>query len=136
MASHVIKNFKFTKEKIEEFNVVKILDSEDVILEMPLGVHEFNQTFEYPIVFGEFQGIAMIQEAETVMERTKMFFLKNLKEDEETKTVSVIECTEKEATTKVRLPRDTKVEELVLINGKVFWAQKVEKPKEETPLTE
>lgn len=130
MANHVIKNFKFTKEKIEEFNVIKILNSEDVILELPLGVHEFNQEFEYPIIFGDFQGVALIQEAERVMEKTKMFHLKNLAEDEETKTISLVECSEKEATTHIRLPRDTKVDELVLINGKVFWAQKVEKPKE------
>lgn len=130
MATHVLKNFKFTKSKIEEFRVIEFLNSEDVILELPLAVHEFNQIFEYPIIFGAISGVPLVQEAETVIEKTRMFHFKQGEIDPETKNSSVVETSEKEATVHIRLPKDTKVNELILINGQVFWAQKVEKPSE------
>lgn len=124
MANHVIVNFKPTKEKAEELVLIKILDSEDVILELPLAVHPFGANFEFPTIFGNVNGVPLIQDAQEVLEKTRMFHFKEGVFDEEKKYSPISEVDVKEASIHVRLPKDTKVEELISMNGQIVWAQR------------
>ena len=125
MSNHVIKNYKPLKEKVEELTLIKILNNEDVLLELPLAVHFFGQEFEFPVIFGNLDGISIIQEAEVVLQNTKMFHFSLGEFDEEKKYHAIKEVDEKEATIHVRFPRDTKVDELISINGQILWAERV-----------
>lgn len=126
----VLKNYKPTKIKHEELVEIKIREDDEVFVGLPIVAVGYLQEFENPVVFGDYNGVPMVREAKEVLGRTKLFHFKEGTEDEETKTMGVVETTKEEAKWSFRLPNDTPVEELIIIDNQIFLAEKVEKGEE------
>ena len=71
-----------------------------------------------------------MREAKEVLGRTTLFHFKEGIEDEETKTMGVVETTKEEARWSFRLPNDTPVKDLIIIDNQIFLAENVEKGEE------
>lgn len=115
-------NFKPKKEHLEEFPYVDLLIDREVFVELPLCVIDFGRHYEKPVLYGNLKGIPTVyEEAEvkTQLATLKVFYLKNNRG-------KLTEVKEEEADVKIRLPKDTNVDELVYDNGQVFWAKPVD----------
>lgn len=122
----VFKNYKPTKQKLEELEIVKVLENEDVFVDLPTAVMEFGVEYENPTIFGDYKGIPRILEAKEILEHTKMYHLTSGVEDPETKQVSVIETTKEKATWSFRLPKDTPIDQLIVIDNQILLAERLE----------
>lgn len=114
-------NYKPKQEKLEEFPYVLLLLDREVFIDLPICVVEFGRIYDRPVLYGDHKGIPTVYEAEevkTILARLKVFHLKN-------DQGKLYEVDEKEADIHVRLPIDTKVDELGYDNGQVFWAKPV-----------
>lgn len=127
----VLKNIKPTQETIkpteyESFPVVKILDGEDVFVELPLAALDFGKTYVRPVLYGNHNGIPTVYEELEVKQhlaRLKLFHF-----TEENGKLTEVEA--EKATIHVRLPSDTIAEQLIYKNGRIVWAKPVEQPQE------
>lgn len=122
----IFKNYKQTKTKHEDLFEIKILEGEDVFVELPLAVAEFGVEYSEPVIFGDSQGVPRIFEAKDLLKSTKLFHFKEGAEDVETKQRAVIECDFKDPDKKItaRLPINTPVEDLIFIDGQILLAEK------------
>lgn len=118
----VLKNYKPKKEMLEEFPYAKLIDSEDVLVDLPICAAEFGKEYKKPVVYGNYKGIPTIYEEEEVILQLEKLKLFHFTEDKGKLT----EVEPEKATIKVRLPIDTKVDELVFDNGQIFWAKPVD----------
>lgn len=113
----VIKNFKKLKESVDEFPSIKILDSEDIFVDLPLCIMEFNREYRDPyLYFGPETPIGEVMEKEALLFKTKgtkLFYFKKVEENR------VKEVTKDEAEFSYRLPEEVPVEELAIINGQI-----------------
>ncbi len=116
----IFKNYKVTKEKYEEFPIVKIFDHEEIFAELPFAVVEYGEEFAKPVLYGSWNGLPTIMELEDVKQalaHLKKFYLKEIEKGR------VKETTPEEATIVIRLPKDTNLDELIFENGQIFWAK-------------
>lgn len=123
----VLKNIKVLKKgAIEEFLKVEIrYDDTEVFTDLPIAVVEYGDEMVEPYLFRVESGFAILIEGEQLREllkTQKVFFFKV----NENKTVEEVE--EGKHDVNVRLPIDTKVEELMYDNNEIVW---VDKRKEE-----
>jgi hypothetical protein len=113
----ILKNFKVLEETWEEFPFIKILPGEDVYFGLPICKLPFQAKFTQPVlvvVENEVPTVFELEELKHRLAKTKRFFLVadesgNLKEVEQ-----------KDAKIAIRLPIDTKLEELVYMDGQVL----------------
>lgn len=127
----VFKNYKQTKNKHEELIEIKVLESEDVFVDLPVAVVEFGVDYEVPIIFGDFKGLPRIMDAKIVLNATKMFHFGEGVENEDNKTASVVEVSEDKAKWHFRLPKDTPIDQLIVVDNQILLAEKVEDKKGE-----
>lgn len=109
------------QERLEEFPYITILYDREVFVDLPICVIDFGRVYEKPVLYGNYKGIPTVyEEAEvkTQLANLKVFYLKN-------KQGKLTEVREEEADLKIRLPKDTNVDELVYDNGQVFWAKPI-----------
>lgn len=118
----VFKNYKPTKTQHDELVQIKILEGEDVFIELPVAIAEFGREYEFPVVFGDYKGLPKIMDAMDVLEHTKLFHFKEGAEDE-TKTKPLLEVSKNEATISIRLPKDVNVEHLISLDGQILLAE-------------
>ena len=114
-------NYKQKQEKLEEFPFVSLLLDREVFMDLPICAVDFDRTYDKPVLYGNHKGIPTVYEAEevkTYLARLKVFHLKN-------DQGKLSEVDEKESHIHVRLPVDTKVDELGYDDGQVFWAKPV-----------
>lgn len=113
----VIKNFKLEKRYVEEFPCVKILESEDVYADIPICLVDFNREYKKPVAYmTENSNIPTIVEEEELMKLIKGTKLFHFKMDEK----GTLEEVEKEKSDfSYRLPIDTPVEKLAIIEGQI-----------------
>jgi len=121
----VLKNYKKLKEQIEEFPAVKILDAEDVFVELPLCVMDFGLEIEKPYIYaGPDAQVPIVLTKEELLERikgTKVFYLKQLENG------NIQEVPKEEATLSYRLPEDTPVDKLAIMNGQLGIIESAER---------
>lgn len=118
----VLKNYKPTKIKHEDLLEVKILEGEDIFVNLPIAVVDFLTHLEVPVLFGDYNGIPAIVELSEVQNRTKLFHLKAISDIPGS---ALEETTKESAQYSLRLPKDTPVNQLVIMNDEVLWAQPV-----------
>lgn len=128
----VLKNFKPTNEAIkptdyESFPVVKIIDSEDVLMDLPIAALEFGKSYLKPVVYGNYKGIPTVYEESEVKQHLARLKLFHFAEDQGKLT----EVLPDEAKIHVRLPKDTIVDQLIYQDGQIIWAKPVKQPAEE-----
>jgi thermostable 8-oxoguanine DNA glycosylase len=114
---NIIKNYKVLKETVEEFPCIKIREDEDVFAELPICLCKYGVEYREPILFVGQQGqIPIVLEKEELIEKikgTRIFFLK-LKEDN-----TVEEVDKEDSHFSYRLPIDTPVDKLMILNGEL-----------------
>jgi hypothetical protein len=122
---HLIKNYKNLNEYIEEFPYIKIKDDEDVYAEVPLCMIEFGRIIEKPVLYmNQTLKIPIALSEDEVREKikgTKLFHLK-LNED---KTVE--EVKKEDSHFSYRLPIDTPIEKLMVLNGELGIVDNIKK---------
>lgn len=125
--SKVLKNYKPRKELLlGEFPYVKIIDQEDVFLDLPLAAIDFGKEYQKPVLYGNHKGIPTIHEEEEVKR-----ILANLKKYYFTEDKGrLFEVDPKEATIKAWLPKETPVDQLIFDNGQIIWAKPIAEPKQ------
>ena len=125
----VIKNYKVSGKKYEEFNYGTIREDVDVFSELPLCLLDFgdlqkekiiyyNENLPMPIALSE-------EEIEKVLLGTRRFFFSKKGKD------GVKEVSEKDAEFVYRLPIDTPVKKLVFINGQLGIIEEQEQEEEQ-----
>jgi hypothetical protein len=113
----ILKNFKVIDGGWEEFPFIKILPGEDVFVGLPVCKLPFGETFVKPTLFARDNEIPTVFELEDLQKKlakTKRFFLLA---DE---VGGLKEVDQKDAKLVIRLPIDTKIEELVYMNGQIL----------------
>jgi len=113
----ILKNFKVVDGIWEEFPFIKILPGEDVFVGLPVCKLAFQAKFTQPVLFmveGEIPTAVELEELKRKLAKTKRFFLLA---DEKG---GLKEVNQKDAKLAIRLPVDTKIEELVYMNGQVL----------------
>jgi len=127
---NVLKNYKLTKEKYEEFPFIKIRDDDEVFEDLPICSVDFGREIEKPVLFkpsdGTFPKAVELRDLIKILSTLKKFHFKIEKE-----TGALTEVPEKESEFSIRLPQDTNVEELKFINGQIIKEAKVEDEKKE-----
>lgn len=119
----VLKNFKVVEGQWEEFPFIKILPGEDVFFGLPVCKMGFQAKFVQPVVVvreNELPTVFELEELKHKLANTKRFFLVA---DEKGK---LTEVAQKDAKLAIRLPVDTKIEELVYMNGQVLKQEEKE----------
>lgn len=115
-------NYKLRPEKLEEFPYVTLLTDREVLIGLPICAMDFGRTYQKPVLYGDQGGIPTVyEEAEvkTFIAQLKVFHLKN-------NQGKLTEVDEIDADLHVRLPKDTKVDQLGYDNGQLYWAKPVE----------
>jgi hypothetical protein len=113
----ILKNFKLTEGKWEEFPFIKILPGEDVFASLPVCKIPFQAQFIQPVVVVRENDIPLAIELEDLkkrLEKTKRFFFIA---DEKG---ALTEVEQKDAKVIIRLPIDTNINELVFMDGQVL----------------
>lgn len=112
----VLKNFKVLDGRWEEFPYIKILPGEDVYVGLPICKMDFQATFKQPVVMMQdnIPTVIELEELQHKLANTKRFYLiaddKGLLKEVEPKDAKIT----------IRLPKDTKISELVQINGQIL----------------
>lgn len=115
-------NYKAKKEKIEDYQCLVLYPDREVLLGLPICAIDFGRYYENPVLYGDYKGIPTVYEASEVIEilkKLKTFHLKN-------NNGNLTEVNEKEADIHVKLPIDTRVDQLGYDNGQLYWAKPVE----------
>lgn len=118
----VIKNYKILKEKRDEYPYIKVLDSEDVFIELPICICEFSKEYLKPVLYGNHNGVPTVHEEGFVLNmiaKLKKFYFKVDGE-------KLIESSDKDYDLIARLPHDTIVDQLIYDRGQIVWAKPVE----------
>jgi hypothetical protein len=113
----ILKNFKLADGQWEEFPFIKILPGEDVFVGLPVCKMPFQAQFVQPVVVIRENDIPLAIELEDLKKKlagTKRFFL--VADEKGTLT----EVDQKDAKIAIRLPADTKISELVFMDGQVL----------------
>lgn len=115
-------NYKLTNNKVEEYVEIKLLTDREVLVDIPICVIEFGKVYDKTYIVYGTKDVAVAlsqQELDKLLETTKIFKLK-IKDSQviETKETPDIE---------IRLPIDTKVDELIYENGQLLWAKPLNK---------
>jgi hypothetical protein len=113
----ILKNFKLAEGKWEEFPFIKILPGEDVFAGLPVCKMAFQAQFTQPVIVvrdGDIPLAFELEELKKKLEKTRRFFLvadeKGVLKEVEQKDAKIV----------LRLPLDTKINELVYIDGQVL----------------
>lgn len=110
----IIRNYKILKEKLEEFPKIELKQYEVVFAELPLCVAQYDYEYDEPYLF-MFEGqIPVVMEKEELLKKiegTKLFFFKVVNGNK------VEEVPEKDAEFSYRLPIETPIHKLAIING-------------------
>jgi hypothetical protein len=113
----ILKNFKLIEGKWEEFPFIKILPGEDVFVGLPICKVEFQANLKEPVLVvreGDIPLAFELEELKKKLEGTKRFFLvadeKGVLKEVEQKDAKIV----------LRLPLDTKINELVFMDGQVL----------------
>jgi hypothetical protein len=120
----VIKNYKLNKKagKVEEFPAIKIKEDEDVFVELPLCICEYEKEYEEPFLFSSSSTvISVVLEKTDLLEKiknTKLFYLKVLEDGK------VQETKKEQSDFSYRLPTNTLVEDLAIVNGQLGLLEK------------
>lgn len=113
----VLKNYKVLKETIEEFPLIKLKQDEDVFVDLPLCTVPYGVEFETPVLFytqqTQIPEVVEKAEIEEKIKGTKLFYFKILEGDK------VEEVSPKDADFSYRLPEETPVKNLAIINGEL-----------------
>lgn len=124
----VLKNFKKTGKFIDEFPYVKVKNDEDIYAELPICLAEFGVEYQNPLVYvGPDSAAPVLMEEEELLERIKGTKLFYLKVDEEGK---IEEVKKEESNLAYRLPIDTPVEKLAIIQGQLGLLDDNQEPNE------
>lgn len=113
----ILKNFKVLDGKWEEFPFIKILPGEDVFVGLPICKMEFQAQFKQPVLVVRQGDIPLAFELEELKKKlvdTKRFFL--VADEKGVLT----EVKPDDAKIVIRLPIDTKINELVFMDGQVL----------------
>jgi hypothetical protein len=113
----ILKNFKIIEGGWEEFPFIKILPGEDIFVGLPICKMEFQSSFKNPVVMfreGDIPTAFELEDLKDKLAKTKRF---HLLADEEG---LLKEVDPKDAKIVIRLPSDTKVKELVFMDGHVL----------------
>lgn len=114
-----IVNYKPTKEKIEEFQVVQILEGADVFADLPLAVAEFGRLYAKPVLFGDYKGLPTIIDKEELEEHLKHLELHHFRIENE----KLIKVDKEQSELSLRLPKGTSTDQLIMDRGQVVWAK-------------
>lgn len=113
----ILKNFKLAEGKWEEFPFIKILPGEDIFVGLPICKMEFQAQFVRPVIVvrdNEIPTVVELEELKHKLTNTKRFFLvaneKGLLKEVDQKDSKLV----------IRLPIDTKIDELIYMNGQVL----------------
>lgn len=120
----VLKNFKVAEGQWEEFPFIKILPGEDIFVGLPICKVEFQATLTQPVlvmVENQVPTAVDLGVLKSKLAKTKRFFLVA---DE---AGALKEVAQGDAKIVIRLPIDTKLEELVYMDGQVLKQEKEEK---------
>jgi len=115
-------NYKVKAERLAEYPYVTLLVDREVLLGIPVCAIDFGREYQKPVLYGDQNGIPTVyeeSEVKTIIAQLKVFHLKN----DQGKLTEVDEI---DADLHVRLPKDTKVDQLVYDNGQLYWAKPVE----------
>lgn len=125
----LIKNYKPTGKFVEEFSIVNIREDEDVFAELPLCLVDFGVFYETAVLYqGPQDPMPIIMEKEELLEFIDGTRLFHFSVSEEGKLTEV----EKEkANYSHRLPIDTPVEKLVIMQGQLGLLEEPE-PEDES----
>ena len=128
----VLKNFKPTNESIkpsdyESYPIVKILDSEDVLMDLPMAALEFGRVYNKPVLYGNYKGVMTVYDELEVKQQLARLKLFHFTEDQG----RLVEVSPEEAKIHVRLPNDTVVDQLIYRDGQIIWAKPVKQPPQE-----
>ena len=115
----VILNYKPTNERVEEFQVVQILKTDDVFADLPLAVAEFGREYSKPVLFGDHKGLPTIIEKAELEESLKHLELHHFKLVEE----KLIKVDKEQSELSHRLPKGANTDQLMIDNGQVVWAK-------------
>lgn len=114
-------NYEAKKETLDEFPYVEIMESKHVFVDLPIAVVDFGKTYDKPILYGSYKGIPCIYEESEVKQHLARLKVFHFTEDKGKLT----EVEPEKATIKVRLPKDTKVDQLIYKDGQIVWAKPV-----------
>lgn len=114
-------NYKTKKDKLEEFPFVELFTDREVFADLPICLVDFSREYDKPVLYGNHKGVPTIYEAVEVQQQLAKLKVFHFKEDQGKLT----EVAPEEATIKARLPKDTKVDELIYDNGQIVWAKPV-----------
>lgn len=120
--SKILVNYSPTKENMEGFPVVKISRNEEVYVDNPMAAVELGQEYNRPVLYGDYKGVPTILEAAevaSILSELKKFYLKIKNKV----TGTLEEVDEKDSQIIAWLPKDTKVEGLILKNGRIARIQ-------------
>lgn len=115
-------NYKLTNNKVEEYVEVKLLIDREVLVDIPICLIEFGKVYDKAYVLHGTKEVALAlsqEELDELLKTSKIFKFK-IKDNQvvETKGTPDIE---------IRLPIDTKVDELIYENGQLLWAKPLNK---------
>lgn len=115
-------NYKLKQERVEGHPHVTLLTDREVLIGLPICAIEFGQVYQSPVIYGDHKGIPTVYEEAEVREflsKVRTFHLKN-------NQGKLTEVSEAEADIHIKLPHDTKVDQLGYQDGQVYWAKPVE----------
>lgn len=124
----ILRNFRLKKgDSIQEYPRIKLIESEYVFTDMPLC--ELDQVEEdaeelYIVDVHPYTNIARVttrDKVNVILSKTKIFHLKPISDNpEEANNSKLIETTKELAIKSIRLPLNTEVDKLCLINGEIM----------------
>lgn len=115
-------NYKLTKNRVEEYVEVELLIDREVLVDIPICLIDFGKVYDKAYIVYGTKDVAVAlsqQELDELLKTTRIYKFK-IKDSQviETKETPDIE---------VRLPKDTKVDELIYENGQLLWAKPLNK---------
>jgi len=113
----VIKNCKILKDHYEEFPLIQIRYEDEVFVDLPVCTIEFGQTLEKPVLYPVGKGIPMAVELTWLMAQLAKLKKFHIKIDDHG---HIKEIDPKDADTVVRLPADTNLDEVMIVNGQII----------------
>lgn len=127
----ILKNYKKLGSSFEEFELIRIRDDEDIFVDMPICVCDYDRIYEKPVIVnagGVFPLCLELDDLKEQIKDTKIFHLDVIQDGR------VIQAkNEKKATIHQRLKKDVDLESLIYENGVLRFVQEEQKqePKEE-----
>jgi hypothetical protein len=113
----ILVNYKKLNVFQDEFFEVELKKLDAVFVEMPIAIAEYDYLYQHPVLYvGPDAQIATVMEAGELLKKiegTKIFYLKRVEPNR------VIEVPQEQADFGYRLPIDTPVEKLAIIQGQL-----------------